>query len=154
MCSTRKGVVRNFTKFKGKHLFHSLFFNKVAGLRSATLLKKRLYHRCSHLWWLFLFNGNQIRQKLLWWGIGAENIWKVNNLLNRVLTRASWGSVNDPFPSIFLTNFMRTVKFIFFFLTCVYVLSTLVSWIIQSRPFLWISPGFATFIYGVFLLLH
>ena len=30
-CSVRKGV-RNFTKFTGKHLCRSLFFNKVAGL--------------------------------------------------------------------------------------------------------------------------
>ena len=45
-CSVRKGVLRNFTKFTGKHLCQSLFFNKVAGLRPATLLKKRLRHRC------------------------------------------------------------------------------------------------------------
>ena len=30
-CSLRKGVLRNFTKFTGKHLCQSLFFNKVAG---------------------------------------------------------------------------------------------------------------------------
>ena len=30
----RKGVLRNFAKFTGKHLCQSLFFNKVAGLRS------------------------------------------------------------------------------------------------------------------------
>ena len=41
-----KGVLRNFTKFTGKHLYQSLFFNKVAVLRPATLLKKRLWHRC------------------------------------------------------------------------------------------------------------
>ena len=41
-CSVRKGVLRNFAKFTGKHLCQSLFFNKVAGLSSATLLKKRL----------------------------------------------------------------------------------------------------------------
>ena len=29
-----------------KHLCQSLFFNKVAGLRSATLLKKKLWYRC------------------------------------------------------------------------------------------------------------
>ena len=29
----KKGVLRNFTKFTGKHLCQSLFFNKVAGLR-------------------------------------------------------------------------------------------------------------------------
>ena len=38
----KKGVLKNFTKFTGKHLCQSLFFNKVAGLRPATLLKKRL----------------------------------------------------------------------------------------------------------------
>ena len=42
----KKGVLRNFTKFTGKHLCQSLFFNKVATLRPATLLKKRLWHRC------------------------------------------------------------------------------------------------------------
>ena len=32
-CSVRKSVLRNFTKFTGKHMCQSLFFNKVAGLR-------------------------------------------------------------------------------------------------------------------------
>ena len=41
--SVRKVVLRNFTKFTGKHLCQSLFFNKVAGLRPATLLKRRLW---------------------------------------------------------------------------------------------------------------
>ena len=44
-CSINKGVLRNFTKFAGKHLCQSFFFNKVAG-RPATLLKKRLWHKC------------------------------------------------------------------------------------------------------------
>ena len=42
----KKGVLKNFTKFTGKHLCQSLFVNKVAGPRPATLLKKRLWHRC------------------------------------------------------------------------------------------------------------
>ena len=41
----KKGVLRNFAKFTGKHLCQSLFFNKVTGLRPVTLLKKRLLHR-------------------------------------------------------------------------------------------------------------
>ena len=64
-----KGVLGNFTKFTGKHLCQGLFFNKVAGLKCATLLKKRAWHRCfpvnfvkflrtpfltEHLWWLLL----------------------------------------------------------------------------------------------------
>ena len=65
----KKGVLKNFTKFTGKHLCQSLFLNKIAGLRPATLLQKRLWHRClslnfvkflripistEHLWWLLL----------------------------------------------------------------------------------------------------
>ena len=68
-----RGVLRNFTKFTGKHLCQSFFFNKVAGLRPATLLKKRLWHRCfpvnfakfprtsfhtEHLQWLLLKKEN------------------------------------------------------------------------------------------------
>ena len=64
-----KGILTNFTKFTGKHLYHSPFFNKVAGLRPATLLIKRLWHKSfpvnfvkflrtsfltEHLWWLLL----------------------------------------------------------------------------------------------------
>ena len=45
-CSIRKGALRNFAKFTGKHLCQSLFFNKVAGLRPATLLKKRHWNSC------------------------------------------------------------------------------------------------------------
>ena len=45
-CSIKKGVLRNFAKFTGKHLCQSLFFNKVASLRPATLSKKRLWYRC------------------------------------------------------------------------------------------------------------
>ena len=41
----KRGALKNFAKFTVKHLCQSLFFNKVAGLRSATLLKKSLWHR-------------------------------------------------------------------------------------------------------------
>ena len=36
----KKGVLRNFIKFTRKHLCQSLFFDKVAGLRHATLIIK------------------------------------------------------------------------------------------------------------------
>ena len=38
--------LKNFAKFTGKHLYQSLFFNKVEDLSPATLLKQRLWHRC------------------------------------------------------------------------------------------------------------
>ena len=45
-CPIKKCVLKNFAKFTGKHLCQSLLFNKVVGLRPATLLKKRLRHKC------------------------------------------------------------------------------------------------------------
>ena len=33
--SCKKGALKNFARFTGKHLCQSLFFNKVAGLRPA-----------------------------------------------------------------------------------------------------------------------
>ena len=43
--SFKKGVLKDFTKSTGKNLCRKLCFNKVVGLRSATLWKKRLQHR-------------------------------------------------------------------------------------------------------------
>ena len=42
----QKGALKNFIKFTGKHMCQTLFSNKVARLRPAGLLKKRLWHRC------------------------------------------------------------------------------------------------------------
>ena len=39
---TKRCSGRNFTKFTGKHLCQSLFFNNPSGLRPATLLRKTL----------------------------------------------------------------------------------------------------------------
>ena len=65
----KNGVLRNFAKFTGKYLCQNLSFNKVAGLRPVTLLKKRPWHWCfpmnftkflgtpfyiEHLWWMLL----------------------------------------------------------------------------------------------------
>ena len=41
-CSVEKSVLKNFSKFTGKHMCQSIFFNKVASLSPATLLKKSL----------------------------------------------------------------------------------------------------------------
>ena len=41
-------VLKNFAKFKGKHLCQTLFLKKVAGLKpqACSFIKKRLWHRC------------------------------------------------------------------------------------------------------------
>ena len=55
----KKGVLRNFRKFTGKHLCQSLFFNNVAGLRHRCFLVNfpkflRTPLLTVHLWWLLL----------------------------------------------------------------------------------------------------
>ena len=42
----KKVVLKNFEKFTGKHLCQSIFSNYAAGVRPATLFKKRLWHWC------------------------------------------------------------------------------------------------------------
>ena len=42
----KKGVVRNFTKFTGRHLCQSLFFDRVPGLRPLTLAQVFSYGFC------------------------------------------------------------------------------------------------------------
>ena len=44
--SCEKSVLKNFTKFTGKNMCRSLLFNKIACIRLATFLKKRLWHSC------------------------------------------------------------------------------------------------------------
>ena len=51
-CSIQKGVLRNFTKFAGKHQCQSLFFNEVAGLK---LYWKRDSGTSVYLWILWNF---------------------------------------------------------------------------------------------------
>ena len=75
-----KGVLRNFVKFTGKHLCQKLYFNKVAGLTPAILLKNILWHKCfrvnfanflrtlfftEHLWWLLLYKEHIVQGTLL-----------------------------------------------------------------------------------------
>ena len=55
-CSVRKGVLRNIAKFTGKHLCQSLFFNKVAVLRSVTIKKETLVQVFSCEFWEISIN--------------------------------------------------------------------------------------------------
>ena len=45
-CSMKKGVLENFAKFIGKHLYQNIFFLIKLQAEGATLLKKKLWHRC------------------------------------------------------------------------------------------------------------
>ena len=52
---SKKGVLRSFIKFTGKHQCQSLFFNKVTGLRPATLFRKRNSGTSLFLWIVLSF---------------------------------------------------------------------------------------------------
>ena len=52
----KKGVLRKFAKFLGKHLCQSLFFNKVAGLPVNFVKFLRTSFFIEHLWWMLLFS--------------------------------------------------------------------------------------------------
>ena len=96
--SIKKSVLRNFTKFTGKHLCQSLFFNKVAGLRSATLLKKGLWHKCFPVNFVKVlrtpFLQNTSGRLLLMLNVQKTSIWcsgPLENLL-RVFSSVCWSS--------------------------------------------------------------
>ena len=102
--SIKNGVLRNFAKFTRKHLCQSFFFNKVAQLRPATLLKKRLTHAFScefceisknaffieHLWKIAFF-----REKI-YQEVGSESgktvvskIWLLFEIFKKRITQLS-----------------------------------------------------------------
>ena len=72
----RKGVLRNFTKFTGKHLHQSLFFNKVA-----TLLKKGLWHNCFPVNFPKFLRTPFFTKHLRWLLLLLQDHWKISNTL-------------------------------------------------------------------------
>ena len=90
----KKGILKNFAKFTGKHLC----------LRPATLLKKRLWRRCfpvnfvkyqrtpfliEHLWWLLLVCAQLLND---------YNVSKNKFLLNKLYVKKDFaGNVQYPF---------------------------------------------------------
>ena len=88
----RKGVLRNFAKFIGKRVFHSLFFNKVAGLRPTTLLKKEtLAQVFSCEFWVIYKSNYSCRTPLMAAFLissGSTDIYLIDG-------NTSWQSVNN-----------------------------------------------------------
>ena len=80
----KKVVLRNFVKLTEKHLCQSLLFNKVAGLRPATLLKKRLWHRCFPVN-LEKFLRTPFVTEYLWMLLGCVNVGLLSLILDRIV---------------------------------------------------------------------
>ena len=69
-CYVKKGFLRNFAKFTGKHLCQRLFFNKVPGLRPMAQVffcefceRSKNTFFTEHLRWLLLNNKRQGEKK-------------------------------------------------------------------------------------------
>ena len=61
----KEGVHKNFTNFTGKHLFQTRF-NKVAGLRPATLLKTCFWSRCFPMIFVNFLTTALLRNTSVW----------------------------------------------------------------------------------------
>ena len=84
----KKGVLRNFTKFTGKHWCQSLFFKKVAGLRPFFI---------EHLWWLLLY---VIYSKQENWKIENINVYEAGDFISEIF----WGSTSGVLKKILVLN--------------------------------------------------
>ena len=73
----KKSVLRNFTKFTGKHLCQSLFFNKVAGLCKSTFFTENLSTTASEKSRLKFYH--DLKEKLITASSILEDfVWEVN----------------------------------------------------------------------------
>ena len=95
-----KGVLKNFGKFKGKHLCLSLFFNNVADLRHQAsnfieketgtgvflcILQKKFKSTfgIEHLWWQLLYFFNEFLEELKVFYL--DKILDISELINLIL---------------------------------------------------------------------
>ena len=87
-----RGVLRNFAKFTGNQQCQSLFFNKgkVAGLRPATLLKKRPWHK------YILLNSSKVLRTSFLQNISARLLlkWNKTKCLLLLITFSSLSDIN------------------------------------------------------------
>ena len=90
-----KNVLRKFTKFTGKHLYQSLFFNKVADLRLATLLKRRIWHSC------FPVNFAKFLKNTFF----TEHLWTTASNIHRFVHHFIY-SFTSSFLNLFIVSFI------------------------------------------------
>ena len=96
----KKDVLGNFTKFTGKHLCQSLFFNKVAGLRPASLLKKETLTQMFSCEFREVskdtFSQNTSRHSVIKRMVicNIENLWRTVLKSNRYLQIKTYSNIN------------------------------------------------------------
>ena len=106
-CSVKTVVNRNFAKFTGKHLWQSLYFNKLAGLacnfvKKETLAQLFSIEFCEILRTPFLFLQNtsgrlllSIQRNEIKWRYSETNLKRTWNflMLHDVSRRAEWNEM-------------------------------------------------------------
>ena len=107
-CSINKGVLKNFTKFTGKHLRQSLFFNNIAGLRPKYHSKfflglnpyvQRTKRAPIHFtWWLLTISIN--RQKFVTRNFVSRKFSICFTVIFKDIVRDR--KINSPFPQLYL----------------------------------------------------
>ena len=90
-CSFRKGALRNFAKFTGKHLWQSLFFNKVAvaGWGTASSLSRSLFLKISCLYSISTEKWNE-KRKIPWWSSNIYFFARVSICLTSEISKEIW----------------------------------------------------------------
>ena len=116
----KKDDLRNFTEFTGKHQCQSLFFNKVAGLRPATLLKKRLLVQLFSVNFAKFLRTPFYKMHLLWLllkGLKFDSLpfllWLYRALITRGLRPATLLK-KRPWNRCFPVNFAKFLRTPFF----------------------------------------
>ena len=104
-CSVKKTALKNFPKFAEEHLCRSVFFNKVAGLRSATLLKKILWHRCFSVNFCDIFQSTYFEEHLQTAASGKIYIYRSITVKNHAKLKIHITLLVRLFFSYFLCQF-------------------------------------------------
>ena len=92
----KKDVLKNCANFTKKHLCQSRFFKKVPGLRPATLLKRRLWHRC------FPVNFEKFLRTSFLQNTSGRVLISLVRYLNECLIKKTVGIINTPLNYIYL----------------------------------------------------
>ena len=71
----KKYVFRNFAKFTGKHQCQSLYFDKVAGMRTATLLKDKTVAQVFSCEFCEIFKSTFLAENLRWLLLKISEKW-------------------------------------------------------------------------------
>ena len=118
----------NYETFAGKHVCQSLFFNKVAGLRSATLFKKILWHRSFPVNFVKMLRTSFLQNL---WKTASKTFHKLSKLITNCLhsfSSKSFGRSNNYFEKKNISDVSQKIKMfqlenLFYILTVAWITS-------------------------------